>query len=359
MNPFIMDRDLLDLETLMMLRGIKGKAIEAQATGNPLAFVTDIAKPLRSMLIPFTPQQEGTGDPSPQNIRNILPWNGLTVFGGGKNLFDKDDPDIQLNKRVTTGGTIINSLYSQAVTGFISVKEGAKYIINNYIDENFFSCFYSERDIAKPVGAIFGNNEFPKTAPKGAKYLIVTIGNSGIDGFQIEVGQTDTAYEPYKPITNTDIVFQSAVYGGTLDAVSGVLTVEYAEVILKGTEEWYESENKFFVTSVSALKNNTAKQNIFCDLFKYSLNSADYLLQGQFTDSINSAYNIRIRKHDDAMTLQEFKSLLASNNMHIVYKAETPQEIQLTSAQINALVGNNTIWSDANGQMTATYLKKG
>ena len=40
-------------------------------------------------------------------------------------------------------------------------------------------------------------------------------------------------------------------------------------------------------------------------------------------------------------------------------KLATPVEIQLTPTQITALVGNNTIWSDANGQLTAVFLKKG
>jgi len=45
----------------------------------------------------FTPMQEGTGDPSPQNERPIRGWTGLSLFETGINLFDVDasekDPD--------------------------------------------------------------------------------------------------------------------------------------------------------------------------------------------------------------------------------------------------------------------------
>lgn len=71
-------------ELLLFGAASGGKAIEATATGNPLTFLTDLAKPLKSLLIPFTPIQQGTGDPSPTNVRNILPWDGLTVKHGGK-----------------------------------------------------------------------------------------------------------------------------------------------------------------------------------------------------------------------------------------------------------------------------------
>ncbi|MBO6012433.1 MAG: hypothetical protein J6P82_02805, partial [Bacteroidales bacterium] len=73
----------------MLLKGVTGGAVEeATATGNPLAFLTDLARPLKSLLIPFSPKQEGSGDPSPQNVRPIVPWNGLTVWNG-KNLLDE------------------------------------------------------------------------------------------------------------------------------------------------------------------------------------------------------------------------------------------------------------------------------
>ena len=50
---------------LLALAALSGGAapVERTATGNPLTFQTDLSKPLKSLLIPFTPVQSGTGDP--------------------------------------------------------------------------------------------------------------------------------------------------------------------------------------------------------------------------------------------------------------------------------------------------------
>ena len=36
-----------------------------------------------------------------------------------------------------------------------------------------------------------------------------------------------------------------------------------------------------------------------------------------------------------------------------------PYTVQLTPTEVNALLGDNVIWSDTNGSNTAIYLKKG
>ena len=58
-------------------------------------------------------------------------------------------------------------------------------------------------------------------------------------------------------------------------------------------------------------------------------------------------------------TLEDFNAYLAENPLTIAYILATPQEITLTPEQITDLKGENTIWSDADGSMTAVYLKKG
>lgn len=62
--------------------------VEATATGNPLTFLTEKAKPLRSLLIPLLPRQSGTGDPSPENIRPLIQWGKVRAWTGGKNMLD-------------------------------------------------------------------------------------------------------------------------------------------------------------------------------------------------------------------------------------------------------------------------------
>lgn len=350
-------QDWSTLKKLMFMKAAAGggsAAVERIALGNPLTFGTDLARPLVSLEIPFTPKQSGSGDPSPSNIRSILPWNGLTVFGGGKNLFNKDDPNVQLDKRVATGGTIINSQYSQAVTGFIPVKEGAKYIINSFVNQNYFSCFYSEKDISNPVGSIWGNNEFPKTAPKGAKYLIVTIGNSGIDNFQVEVGTTATAYEPYSPITETDIAFASPVYGGTLDAVTGVLMNGWKVETLDDANAWTQGAYISYSNHDFSDRKKGSSWLGLCSAFPIKEGVASGTAFARWGGA--DAGNFIISPNGSGLTLEDVKTLSGQGKIVLAYPIATPQEIQLTPSQITALIGNNTIWSDADGSMTCVYL---
>ena len=67
---------------------IRGLAVLEDASGD-IVTITDGAEgmPVQSLITHFEPVQEGSGDPSPNNIRNIIGWNAVSVTGAGKNLF--------------------------------------------------------------------------------------------------------------------------------------------------------------------------------------------------------------------------------------------------------------------------------
>ena len=58
-------------------------------------------------------------------------------------------------------------------------------------------------------------------------------------------------------------------------------------------------------------------------------------------------------------TLDDFKDWLDTQNVQIVWQLSNPLTYQLTAQQITALVGDNVIFSDANGNIEVKYLKKG
>lgn len=49
------------------------------SVGDLVTFNTDLSAPLKSCKVSFLPVQEGEGDPSPDNVRNITGWNGVRV----------------------------------------------------------------------------------------------------------------------------------------------------------------------------------------------------------------------------------------------------------------------------------------
>ena len=234
------------LLALAALNGGGASIIERTAIGNPLTFLTDLARPLKGLLIPFTPQQEGTGDPSPQNIRSILPWNGLTVYQSGA-------------------------------------------------------------DTSNP--------------------------------------------------TETDIVFPSPVYGGTLDVVSGVLTVEWGVRIETG-----QSPNSWSSTETATQKRWVLNKGIFEKLPKESSKLfANYFKNSTSPASWNAFFGSTSNflcyvPLEDFPSKDSWINYLAQNPLTIIYELDEPYEVQLTGEQLTAIVGDNTIWSDADGSMTAVYL---
>ena len=366
------------LRRLLLLSALMGGAslVEDTATGNPVTFETDVAKPLVSLEIPFTPKQSGTGDPSPQNIRPLVPWNGLTVFGGGKNLVNCTIGETKSNNGIdyvvlSDGGvncegtangssygieskkiTLPSGMYTFSVTGATNAKT---VIVKN-------NAYYREINGD-------GSTTFTLTEETVIRFYIMfsngAVANETVY-VQLEVGQTATAYEPYTPITETDISFPSPVYGGTLDVVSGVLTVEYGSVDL-GTFDYIiaqtADEHQYF-TVYYAIPNakkvgNGVVSSYKCEIYKTVRGSEIYTgASGNNAISMVDSTPPGIRIRDDRFnTESEIKTAL--NGIMLYYELATPQEITLTPEQITALIGDNTIWSDADGSMTAVYLKKG
>lgn len=52
----------------------------ATVSGGVANFVADMSLPLKECKVSFLPKQSGSGDPSPENVRPISGWDGLSVF---------------------------------------------------------------------------------------------------------------------------------------------------------------------------------------------------------------------------------------------------------------------------------------
>ena len=135
-------------------------------------------------------------------------------------------------------------------------------------------------------------------------YMYSGVGNKAdvyMYAFQLQVGSTATAYEPYVGAT-FPVTWQTeagTVYGGTVDVVSGVLTVTDAEIAS------YNGET----------------------LPSTWISDRDVYADGT-TPTIGA---------------------------QVVYELATPQTYQLTPTQIQLLKGSNTLWSDGDS-LTLTYL---
>ena len=342
----------------------KAPVILDSVSGNFLTFPDGADNmPLESLVVNLLPKQDGSGDVSPQNIRPISGWTGLDVNAGGKNLFDKNgtgviDAYIAIEK-------IANLAVGKSV--YIKCKPNTTYTISKTAGQRFVVA-YTKVVPAHDVD-IYGRtsndtgSSLTFTTGADAEYLVAFIYNSNYDtgtaddmvaSVQIEVGSQASAYEAYKPIVNNSIDWTDeagTVYGCSYDAISGVLAVVYeghvttwGDCKIDRTVSGYQEgriifDNPIIVSGQAG--SNKAKCSVaplrWAD-FDGTIHFYTGVAQGQYRASVYFPTDT-----PDEMEIQVIAPLI------------TPIIIQLDPITIRSLLGYNTIWSDANGGMTAVY----
>lgn len=381
-------------------RGIMGlnvgavvPVITATATGNPLSFVTDMVRPLKSLVIPFTPIQEGTGDPSPDNVRPISGWTGCEIGHAKKNLFDKTAVTITTQHCInyTTGGITGLSTSRQGYTSFVPIKGDTTYTISGIsfgTGTNIGHAFYSSNDASTYISGVNKNSTgyTTFTTPSDAKYarfsIIVPSGSSAasqIDVIQLELGSSATTYEAYQGSTKT-INWQSSagtVYGGTVtlneDGSADLVEDWYhftwdgvtnkATRIYGGSDESQQYVN--FYSYISILEKNIVgtrwvHNTVICDTLSEGSTGNPEAYHGNV--AINYCY-IYIRKDVlSEVTVTGVNAYLQEHPVTFSGKALdgyfTPNVYHFDNiGQLITFIGTNNIWTDTNGTNTATYLK--
>lgn len=309
--------------------------------------------PLKSLVVNIDPVQDlSQGDPSPENICPISGWTGANVTRCGKNLLDpsllKDQAawnNIPVKVKPNTVYTMSTNKGTQADTGL------ALYFNNTNTQGGTDST------------AVRSGHPITITSTSEGYVYVSQRVVSGEDSFQnyqcqIEEGSTVTDYEPYSGQT-IPIDWQTeagTVYGGSLDVLTGALTVDRAMVDL-GTLTWNgpfpaSGNNYFTATNDLGAKipsNTTKKANAICSNYKVASQSAwaDYI--PCFFINTGGALVVADRSYSDVAT---FKS--AMSGIQLVYELATPIEIQLTPHEVKSLLGQNSIFADT-GDSSVEY----
>lgn len=155
-----------------------------------------------------------------------------------------------------------------------------------------------------------------------------------------------------------EIQIGSTVYGGEYDAITGVLTAthQYFEFDGSADENWSiigsGDERRFgYNTGVSMTDASTAITNYLSYLYG---NRGSW---GTFTIA-NNTYIICHDNQSNFSTVGDFTTYLSNNTLQLVGKLATPTTIQLPTANIETLLGENNVWADT-GDTTLQYIKLG
>ena len=211
-------------------------------TGPVASFHCPTEAEIRSLKVHFSPKQEGSGNPSPENVREIVGWDGATVLKSNKNLLDTSKLSCSHPSSTWNASTETNDIvFSNGELSGI-VQEGWRdttvfsqntpfqpgtytlsfdYIngIKNYkwkpvIISSTYSGWYSSYKGSIMADSDSGHKEVTFTADKpfyvalnlnSFDYAVTTARNK-LYNIQLELGSTATSYEPCK-ISTTNYEF--------------------------------------------------------------------------------------------------------------------------------------------------------
>ena len=168
--------------------------------------------------------------------------------------------------------------------------------------------------------------------------------------------------------TVTNIPFGQSVAKGTLDVLSGKLTITHQTVNLS------DYVNSFTRNITQSNPNGTIYQLDIAVIFKgWTVGGSDDAICSHFqkssTPSVATAdensfywttartgYRVIFGDAYGGSTLTDLQTFLNNNNVIICGELYEPIIVQLTSNQITALLNENNIWCDTNGDTTVKYL---
>lgn len=322
-------------------------------TGNPAQFCPVAGYPL-GCKVSWEPTQEGSGTPSPENIRPIHGRDSVQVERCGENLLNISPFTKRTQKGITyeyvpdggihMSGTALDN--SDSPTFSVWHLSPGKYCGPNLGDKTFPSIVVKRNGKNVWIGA---GGTFEILAGDVINYwYLYTVSGTTTDKtiypYIVSGTTAPTTYTPYTGQTAT-LTLPRTIYGGTVDAVTGEGQNLYDVLTLTGEENWKKDDN-YIVLNGATTKINIPLNGV-CSHFLYRYN---YGGDSLFVDSFNIYLGSTMAKK---YTLDEWKALLAAQYaagtpVQVAYKLATPTPITATGAQpLPALPGVNTIMTDA------------
>ena len=174
---------------------------------------------------------------------------------------------------------------------------------------------------------------------------------------QLELGSTATAYEAFVDNTYT-VSFGNAgtVYGGTLDVVSGGLTVKWKITDL-GSLNWVAGFNGYYTQSLQSeilIPSIWSDSKALCTEFKLGNVARSDSFYVQPTGTYGGI--LVCLPTDTTITAEQFKESV--NGVKLVYEVieSAYTTYQLTPTQVSSILGTNNIWADS-GDSDVVYIR--
>ena len=345
--------------------------VTAKTSGDIASFMTPAKTNITSLKIHFSPKQLGEGDPSPENVREIVGWDGVEVNGCGKNLWNNEDiiygywTDDNGKQSINQRGCRTQYIYVTSNTTIQLFYYGVQPYSASIIELDYNKEFIKRTHIAWK--GVTNPKSLTITTSNETKYIYAqtytytSSSNSKMTydilcsyKMQMEFN-TITSYEPYQGNINT-IDWSSeigTVYGGYVDLISGELVEEYTYTE-PNDNQWYVNTHYAYqlghpdgvtITKTTYQKNicNYWKNNKWDNRYFITVNENGMLVIGKTVveETFNGDYT--------AEGITEILANFKTNNLPLIvaYPLKTPITHQLTPTQLKLFVGQNNFWSNA------------
>lgn len=320
-----------------------------EESGNPVVCYPVAGYPL-GVKANWEPAQEGTGTPSPENIRPIKGRDSVTVERCGENLLN---PELNVYNTYTPYGLTITYIGDNKVhlKGTYTPEGGGDYFV--ILDSN--QKLLAGRNLKITGFTIEGTKQTYRLYGLRTKDETAIAMNADFnygDVIDMTVAivvsrETPTTYVPYTTGQTNTLTLPETVYGGEVDAVSGDGKGTWKMLTLDGTENYVVNEPKQY-----SLPLNEISYSGKCSHFK-SITITE--LQNHVF-GVYLLYTGKAIFNTNFSSLDEFKHYLraqfeAGTPIQICYKRKPDapkQTFTATGAQaIPALAGANTVLTDA------------
>lgn len=366
-NAIIDDTAIADSKTWSSKGIVDFLCPPIQATGNPVVCYPVADYPL-GVTASWEPTQEGSGEPSPDNIRPIKGRDSVTVEWCGKNLLN---PKKNSYNTYTPYGLTITYLgdnlvhlegtYQENNGSFVILDSNQNLLAGRGLKITGFTVEGTKQKYSlyglrtKNETAIAMNAQFTKGDAIDMTVAVVVSGST-----------PPTEYTPYTGQATT-LTLPAPCYGGELDVVTGEGQETWVLLTLDGTESWRCWGVDFQTPGITGFYDLSvidydAKQaaSAICSHFGHSSDAWGGQSAGIGFASVSSSRylilsvknNLLADTSSTAAAIDSLKAYLATQYaagtpIQIAYKVATPTPITATGAQpISALPGVNTLLTD-------------
>ena len=156
------------------------------------------------------------------------------------------------------------------------------------------------------------------------------------------------------------------VYGGSLDVVSGELTVDRVSTNLSASWYWFVGSTQPSGKTVISTSSFPEHKGNIATCSHYKQGNTIYVVDmnyGEFIVSDGGVGAYFCFKNETGGTVQEFKDIItaqenAGTPIQICYELATPITYQLTPTQVKSLLGTNNVWADTGDIIELEYFSK-